>query len=189
MAPRARKSPQRLAEAGRGAPLTPPRGSVHTWIWDLGSPDRGSAKVCCLKPPVCGPLWCSPRTQTPSPGLSTLPLPHCGTVCQGPTRPPGPFLQDQGWQECGGCMRAPRMGFHGISIGLHRKTEAEQAGMWPTKPSASFGHTRVAGCPESPVGRVTPASHCMSPERSKAWGRGRKGAMPAEPWAPPELGT
>lgn len=180
--PRARKSPRGWKRQEGGSPNTCRRFCPHP---DLGPapPDWGSAKVCCLKPPVCGP---APGHKHPLQG--SLPLPRCGTVCRGPTRPPGPFLLDHGQRECGGCTTAPWIGFHGISTGLRRKTEAEQAGMWPTIPSASFGHTRIACSLESPVGRVTPASHCMSPERSKAWGRGRKGAMPAEPGAPQSWG-
>lgn len=160
--------PQRLEEAGRGAPLAPPRGSAHTWIWDLGPPDCGSAKVCCLKLPVCGPLWCSPRTQTPSPGLSTLPLPHCGTVCRGPTRPPGPFLLDQGRQECGGYMRAPRTGLHGISTGLRQETEAEQAGMWVGTVPGTLGSPAV----QSPQWAGSPQPHTACPQKGAKHGEG-----------------
>lgn len=106
MGPRARKSPPPEAGRGRkgGSPSTSKRFCPHL---DLGP---GASRLWQCK----GLLFEAPSLWSPVvQPQDTNTLSRALDFAAAPLRPPGPFPLDQGWQECGGCMRAPRMGFTG----------------------------------------------------------------------------
>lgn len=68
--------PPETGRSKKGDPLEPLEGPCPHLDLGLVPPDCERAKVHCLKPPVCGPLGCSPATQTPlSRALNSAP-PH-----------------------------------------------------------------------------------------------------------------
>lgn len=148
----------------------------------MGPPDCERVNVCCLKPQVCGPLWCSPGTYTAlcralNSALALAVVQRAGSHAAGRPGSPGPLLvgRRRCWITDNRSLEAElephTFGLHGNLSRFASENQRRTSGNVSLRsPSAS-----TPGTPGLPTAsRAPPASRCMSPERSKE--RGRTGA-------------